>query len=63
MFIHRSRGGSRQKSGLTSVTESHTSEVSVTAFRHVRRKTGNDSDSSTEHSVEDEQKVNNYVTK
>ncbi|KDR24279.1 uncharacterized protein LOC110827610 isoform X2 [Zootermopsis nevadensis] len=50
----RLRGGNGQKSGLTSVTESH---MNVTTVRHVHRKTGNDSDSSNEHAVENEQKI------
>jgi hypothetical protein len=62
LFIYRLRGGSRQKSDLTSVRESQ-SEMSVTTLRHVHRKTGNDSDSSTEHAVENEQKVMGCVTK
>ncbi|XP_069685139.1 klaroid protein-like [Periplaneta americana] len=53
----RQRGGSRQKSNTTSVVESRTSEVSVTTHKHVRRKTGNESDSSIENAVEDQQKI------
>jgi len=63
LFIHRLRGGSHQKSNLTSVAESHTSEMSVTAVRHVHSKTGNDSDSSIEHAIEGEQKVKGHVLK
>lgn len=63
LFINRLRGSSGQKSGVTQARESHTSEVSVTAFGHVHTKTGNDSDSSTEHAVEDEQKVRGLVIK
>jgi hypothetical protein len=61
LFINRLRGASWQKSGVIPVTESHTSEVSVTTFAHVHGKAGNDSDSSTEHTVEDEQKVKGHV--
>jgi hypothetical protein len=62
-FIHRLKDGSHQKHGQTSVTESHMSDTSVTTLRRVHRKTGNDSDSSTEYAVENEQKVKGYVTK
>jgi hypothetical protein len=63
LFIDRLRGSSRQESGVTLATESHTSEVSVTTFGHVHRKTGNDSDSSTKHAVEDEEKVKGLLIK
>lgn len=63
LFINRLRGSSRQKSGVTPARESHTSEVSVTTFGHVHMKTGNDSDSSAEHAVEEEQKVKGLVIK
>jgi hypothetical protein len=57
LFINRLRGSSRQKSGVTPARESHTSEVTVTTSGDVHMKTGNDSDSSIEHAVEDEKKV------
>jgi hypothetical protein len=62
LCINSLRVGNRQKSGLTSVTESHTSEASVTAVKHVHRKASNDSDSSIEHVAEDNQKVKIHVT-
>jgi hypothetical protein len=63
LFVNRLRGSSHQKSGVIPARESHTSEVSVTTFGHVHMKTGNDSDSSTEHAVEDERKVKGLVIK
>jgi hypothetical protein len=63
LFVNRLRGTSHQKSGVSPVAESHTSEVSVTTFAHVHRKAGNDSDSSTERAVEDKQKVKDHVIK
>lgn len=63
LFINRLRGSSSQKSGVTRARESHTSEVSVTALGHVHTKTGDDSDSSTDHAVEDEQKVKGLTVK
>ncbi|KAJ9600039.1 hypothetical protein L9F63_009656, partial [Diploptera punctata] len=51
----RQKGGSRQKSNLTTVTESHTTE-SVTTHRYVNKRSGNESDSSVELIVEEEPK-------
>jgi hypothetical protein len=63
LLFGRLRGTSHQKPGVSSVAESHASEVSVTTFAHVHRMTGNGSDSSTEHAVEDKQKVKGHVIK
>jgi hypothetical protein len=62
LFVTSLRVGNRQKSGLTSVTESHTSEASVTTVKHVHRKTTNDSDFSVEHVAENDRKVKIRVT-
>jgi hypothetical protein len=62
LFCSRPRVGNRQESGQTSVRESHTSEASVIAVKHVHRKASNDSDSSVEHVTEDDQKVKIHVT-
>jgi hypothetical protein len=64
LFISRLRDSNRQKSGLTSVTESHTTEAHVvTTVKHVDGKACNDSDSSTERAAEENQKVKMHVTK
>ncbi|PSN30516.1 hypothetical protein C0J52_17659 [Blattella germanica] len=52
----RQKVGGRLKSNLATVTESHTSEVTVRSQRRVNRRTGNESDSSTERAVEDDHK-------
>jgi len=61
LFFSRLGVGNRQESGQTSVRESHTSEASVTAVKHVHRKASNDSDSSVEHVAEDDRKVKMHV--